>query len=107
MAKRIRKYRYDECISCKKVKQIRGRNLCGVCWKLNDNAGTLDNYPCIVNNRDDVMDYYERAHSTMTIAQMAAALGIKPKSLERTINRARRAYDPRSFRSDRRARPGV
>ena len=96
-------YRRDTCKRCNRLRIVRRRGLCDNCAKklscdgyIIEADGTETHWPRTLRTRDEVLDLYVVHRNDMTTAEMAAVLGIKPKSFRTSLERARRAGDMRA-----------
>lgn len=96
-------YRRDNCKRCGNLRSIQYRGLCSNCVKrltcdgyTIEADGTEVHWPRILRTRDEVLDLYVIHRNSMKTAEMAAVLGIKAKSFRTSLERARKAGDPRA-----------
>lgn len=86
------------CVLCSGVRDRKGgRGLCSHCYNVERYWGRLLNHERRWRPRDDVMDDWKLlCGQGYTKRQIAARLGMSFKALERALNRARAAGDPRA-----------
>lgn len=80
---------------------LKGRGLCSRCYRRCELDGTLVDYPRRNRSRDELLEdwvilCHQEGHS---LRDIAGRLRMKPTSLERAIQRARAAGDPRALRA--------